>query len=233
MAKGNSTYVSKDDKLAVSSYLLIDFEEIDSMKDADLNAVKALVTTETIAERAAYARNREEAIAPYLTTAKAARELGLGLNAGHDLSLEVGSWMEYTKSVRDSFLVSHGGKLLTALVMEDSYEGGAHPSSSLTALNMDLEFQSVLFLEDIFQEDFYEDLRDRIQDRLMRQYEASSMDELEEKGNGILGPVEPTENFILGDESITFIYNPYDIAPYSEGRIEVTLSFEDMADLLK
>ncbi|MCQ2167450.1 MAG: pyridoxine 5'-phosphate synthase [Bacteroidales bacterium] len=35
-----------------------------------------------------YSTDREEAIAPYLTTAKAARELGLGLNAGHDLSLE-------------------------------------------------------------------------------------------------------------------------------------------------
>ena len=59
LAKGNSTYVTKDDKLAVSGYALIDFEEIDSMKDNDLNAVKALVTTEVIAERAAYARNRE------------------------------------------------------------------------------------------------------------------------------------------------------------------------------
>ena len=59
LAKGNSSYISKDDKIAVSSYGLIDFEEIDSMKDADLNAVKALVTTEVIAERAAYARNRE------------------------------------------------------------------------------------------------------------------------------------------------------------------------------
>ena len=59
LAKGNSTYVGKDDKIAVSNYALIDFEEIDSLKDADLNAVKALVTTETIAERAAYARNRE------------------------------------------------------------------------------------------------------------------------------------------------------------------------------
>lgn len=59
LAKGNSTYVTKDDKLAVSGYALIDFEEIDSMKDSDLNAVKALVTTEVIAERAAYARNRE------------------------------------------------------------------------------------------------------------------------------------------------------------------------------
>ena len=59
LAKGNSTYVSKDDKLAVTNYALVDFEEIDSMKDADLNAVKALVTTETISERAPYAHNRE------------------------------------------------------------------------------------------------------------------------------------------------------------------------------
>lgn len=37
---------------------------------------------------AEYPDGREKAIAPYLVTAKAARELGLGLNAGHDLNLE-------------------------------------------------------------------------------------------------------------------------------------------------
>lgn len=35
-----------------------------------------------------YTENRETAIAPYITAAKAARKNGLGLNAGHDLSLE-------------------------------------------------------------------------------------------------------------------------------------------------
>lgn len=35
-----------------------------------------------------YAQDRDAAIAPYLATAQAARDLGLGLNAGHDLSLE-------------------------------------------------------------------------------------------------------------------------------------------------
>jgi pyridoxine 5-phosphate synthase len=35
-----------------------------------------------------YAQNREEAIAPYVSTAEHCRNLGLGLNAGHDLSLE-------------------------------------------------------------------------------------------------------------------------------------------------
>jgi len=37
---------------------------------------------------AMYPSGPEKAIAPYLETAKAVKELGLGLNAGHDLSLE-------------------------------------------------------------------------------------------------------------------------------------------------
>lgn len=36
----------------------------------------------------AYAKNREAAIAPFVVAAKTAQEVGLGLNAGHDLSLE-------------------------------------------------------------------------------------------------------------------------------------------------
>ena len=35
----------------------------------------------------AYGRNREAAIAPFVETAKQVRRLGIGLNAGHDLSL--------------------------------------------------------------------------------------------------------------------------------------------------
>ena len=37
---------------------------------------------------AGYAKDREAAIAPYITAAQAARKEGIGLNAGHDLSLE-------------------------------------------------------------------------------------------------------------------------------------------------
>lgn len=35
-----------------------------------------------------YAENKEEAVAPYIAAAQKAKELGLGLNAGHDLSLD-------------------------------------------------------------------------------------------------------------------------------------------------
>lgn len=39
-----------------------------------------------------YAKNREAAVAPYVRAAEAARECGLGLNAGHDLNLDNLSW---------------------------------------------------------------------------------------------------------------------------------------------
>ncbi len=42
----------------------------------------------TEAYAAGYATDREAAIAPYVAAAKVAAECGLGLNAGHDLSLE-------------------------------------------------------------------------------------------------------------------------------------------------
>ena len=42
----------------------------------------------TEAYAAGYATDREAAIAPYVEAAEAARRVGLGLNAGHDLSLE-------------------------------------------------------------------------------------------------------------------------------------------------
>jgi pyridoxine 5-phosphate synthase len=42
----------------------------------------------TEAYASGYAADREAAIAPYVVAAQAARECGLGLNAGHDLSLE-------------------------------------------------------------------------------------------------------------------------------------------------
>lgn len=55
-------------------------------KAAEIGADRVELYTEAYA--AHYAEDREKAIAPYWEAAKAARDCGLGLNAGHDLSLE-------------------------------------------------------------------------------------------------------------------------------------------------
>lgn len=53
---------------------------------AKVDADRVELYTEPYA--ANYTKDREAAIAPYITAAQAARKEGLGLNAGHDLSLE-------------------------------------------------------------------------------------------------------------------------------------------------
>lgn len=57
--KTNSDRMNKDDKLSLAEFALICLEEIDSMKTAELNQLKALVTSKTISERAAYERFKE------------------------------------------------------------------------------------------------------------------------------------------------------------------------------
>ena len=51
--------------------------------------------------------NPEEAIAPYLRAAEAARECGLGLNAGHDLNLDNLAWFVHTIPWTDEVSIGH------------------------------------------------------------------------------------------------------------------------------
>ena len=66
---------------------------------------------------AGYAQDREKAIAPYLETAEKAREIGLGLNAGHDLSLENLQYFIRTIPWTDEVSIGH------ALICDALYMG--------------------------------------------------------------------------------------------------------------
>ena len=64
-----------------------------------------------------YPQDREAAIAPFLETAKAVKALGLGLNAGHDLSLENQAYFVGTIPWTDEVSIGH------ALISDALYMG--------------------------------------------------------------------------------------------------------------
>ncbi|MBR1706070.1 MAG: pyridoxine 5'-phosphate synthase [Bacteroidales bacterium] len=66
---------------------------------------------------AEYPLDRDIAIARYIETAKAARSCGLGLNAGHDLSLENLAWFIHTIPWTDEVSIGH------ALICDALYMG--------------------------------------------------------------------------------------------------------------
>ena len=64
-----------------------------------------------------YPSDRQKAIAPYLETAEKARQLGLGLNAGHDLNLDNLSYFIRTIPWTDEVSIGH------ALICDALYMG--------------------------------------------------------------------------------------------------------------
>ena len=44
---------------------------------------------------------------------------------------------------------------------------------------------------------------------------------------------EPNGNFSVSDTHVTWIYNPYEIAPYAMGSIELSVSWNDLKPYLK
>ncbi|MBR4148811.1 MAG: pyridoxine 5'-phosphate synthase [Rikenellaceae bacterium] len=70
--------------IRVSIFVDPDPEMVSGAKECGADRVELY----TEAYAAGYHADREKAIAPYVATAERARELGLGLNAGHDLNLD-------------------------------------------------------------------------------------------------------------------------------------------------
>lgn len=74
----------KADGIRVSIFVDADERMVEGAKSVGTDRIE--LYTEPYA--AQYAENREAAVAPFVRAAHLANELGLGLNAGHDLSLE-------------------------------------------------------------------------------------------------------------------------------------------------
>ena len=74
----------KDAGIRTSIFVDPDEEQIKAA--AATGADRVELYTKPYADK--YTANRESAVAPYVKAANAARKLGLGVNAGHDLSLE-------------------------------------------------------------------------------------------------------------------------------------------------
>ena len=66
---------------------------------------------------AGYATDRDEAIKPFIAAAQVARQVGLGLNAGHDLSLQNLSFFHRNIPWLDEVSIGH------ALVCDALYMG--------------------------------------------------------------------------------------------------------------
>ena len=144
---------------------------------------------------------------------------------------EIPAWYSYYRSIESDVQYYHK-QLLTYRYRYEEYTGGAHGIYMTSFLNLNLETMTPVRLADLFVNDYEEPLTDLLWNQLMADHKVTTHEALEEIGYATTGRLEPTENFFLTPEGITFYYNVYEITPYAMGPVEITLPYDAMEHLL-
>jgi len=129
----------------------------------------------------------------------------------------------------DKFLFSYG-------ISRYVYMGGAHGLSTRNFFNFDLNTGKLLKEADIFTENYDEKIKELIKIRIVEQsLEDSTMIPISnlEDTDYWVDAIKPNGNFYITESSINYVFNPYEIAPYSLGETEVILPFDRIKDILK
>lgn len=141
-------------------------------------------------------------------------------------------WYQYHYAIDTS--TEPGREGITVYKAEvDYYEGGAHGINQLLIMNFDNLSGHCYTLSDVFVPGYEGQLNDLLLEQLMRQTDSQSKTELKDKGYLYSMEIFAPENFILGTDAITFVYNPYEIAPYSTGKTELTIDYDNLKKILK
>ena len=141
------------------------------------------------------------------------------------------AWYDYHYIVKTATEEGRPGALVYHIYM-DYYEGGEHSVNLHLTMNFETSTGRQLMLSDIFVPGYEDKLSALLQKALCEHVDAMNLADLRAKGYLHSMDMYPSDNFILGEEAITFIYNTDDIAPYDKGGIDLTLSYATIDDIL-
>ena len=117
--------------------------------------------------------------------------------------------------------------------------GGAHPNTTIKWANMLAESGKVLTKEIVFRKDKEKDIIELIMkhliDEVNQRLETDTITSLEGlRENGALLDVDLyiPENFLLLEDRVSFLYNRYDIAPYSMGEFIIDVPYAEIETML-
>lgn len=146
-------------------------------------------------------------------------------------SHDIPAWYNYTYTMTTS--VQQGRKgIYNYTISIDSYEGGAHGYHTGTYLNFVASSGQLLTLDDVFVEGYKEPLAELLLHKLMEQTGASSIEALRQQGYLNWTEMYPSRNFLLKEKGVEFLYNPYEIAPYSNGTTVLEIPYRKLYGLL-
>ncbi|MCM1137528.1 MAG: DUF3298 and DUF4163 domain-containing protein [Duncaniella sp.] len=122
-------------------------------------------------------------------------------------------------------------EMVTYQVTTSTFLGGAHPMTGIRPFTYDLRTGQVLNVKNMFKPEYQDSIMPVIINALARQLDADPMN-LDAAGIFSSQLTYPGKPYIANN-MLYFHYNPYDIAPYSAGMIDVAVFPYEVAKMLK
>lgn len=139
----------------------------------------------------------------------------------------------YNRSLNTHYSIVKGSILVyTASVQEKTY-GATDSLVNRFTFNISLKDRNLITHDDIFVQGHKDRLTKKIVEKLSAQYNASGIGSLSKKGIFSDGIPYASDNIIISDDAITFVYNPFEIAGRHHGIIEVMIPADEVKDIMK
>lgn len=142
------------------------------------------------------------------------------------------AWLNYELEVKGCYSTGYKNTI-NYTISSHTYNGGAHGLDTYAHLNFDAQSGEETKLQDLFIEDFEESLTATLLSTLAKQIGVATIDEIEPAGYISTSEFYPTENFLLEKDSIVFLYNEYEIAPYYMGKTRIAVGYNQLENILK
>ncbi|MBO4560557.1 MAG: DUF3298 domain-containing protein, partial [Bacteroidaceae bacterium] len=113
------------------------------------------------------------------------------------------------------------------------YTGGAHGGTLITCRNYRLEDGSVVTLDNYFKPGYEKVLIPILDKLLLKETGSPDREHLDEYGYFPEVPMFVPDNFEILKDSIAFIFNQYDIAPYSTGITTLTVPNDQIRSIIR
>ena len=152
---------------------------------------------------------------------------------------EIPAWYNQTYSMVTFLDEGYNGTMTTsANFYVDS--GGAHPNQWSRWINFDFETGKLLTKEEVFLLSAKSDIERILFDHLIHMQAKlhpdetiKTLEDLQKKGFLQMTNIYIPDNFLLRKEGVFFLFNRYDIAPYSAGEIVLEIPYEEIGPYLK
>ncbi len=136
------------------------------------------------------------------------------------------------EKIKSMSVVFNSGYMLCLEFLTYAYTGGAHGMTNISYNIINLDDGQMLTFSNVFKEEATDSLSELLTRQLRKNYQIPGDVSLKDAGF-FVEKVKPNHNIYIDGNGIGFLYNRYEIAPYSQGATHIVLDWPQIRGLLK